>query len=248
MPFAFLATYLPESDLSGLSAGKLPRHLPLQLALKEYAGNHRKLLDLLTVVHRTAESSALIRDLLDSGDLFQPIGLSAQEAYTYLTEIPLMSSMASCAGCRSGGSTVPKADGANPHWTESGFPPDMHALLDFQASIEYNGEPLSEADVQALLAEAEGLRLIKGRWWPSGTISSERRSKPYHQAERLMRKGGIPFARPSGSKLAQETGLGARGGALADDADAGLPTSPGGAMSASGDIRTEVPREIGLAV
>lgn len=241
VPFAFLATYLPESDLSGLAAGKLPRHLPLQLALKEYAGNHRKLLDLLTVVHRAAESSALIRDLLDSGDLFQPIGLSAQEAYTYLTEIPLyeqhgiLCRMPEWWKHRTQKPTVQIRIGQNPVSRL-----DMHALLDFQASIEYNGEPLSEADVQALLAEAEGLRLIKGRWVAIRHDQLRKTLEAYHQAERLMRKGGIPFAEALRFQLAQETDLGVRGGNLPDDVDAGLPTSPGDAVSASADIRTEV--------
>lgn len=39
LPFAFLATYLPESDLAGLSAGKLP-HLPLERIEFDYCCVH----------------------------------------------------------------------------------------------------------------------------------------------------------------------------------------------------------------
>jgi hypothetical protein len=66
-PFAFLATYSTQLNDNGES-----RHLTLKYALEEYRGNNEKLLE-----------------LLNSGELFQPLGWSSSEAFAFLQEIPL---------------------------------------------------------------------------------------------------------------------------------------------------------------
>jgi len=87
-PFAFMATYAPE--LSSQNRGQI-RHQPLGRALQEYAGarNKQSLIRLLSPVQRTAESSALIRELVESGDLYHPLAWTPAEAYEFLKETPL---------------------------------------------------------------------------------------------------------------------------------------------------------------
>ena len=87
-PFAFMATYAPE--LSSQSQGHI-RHQPLGRALQEYAGarNKQSLIRLLSPVQRTSESSALIRELVESGDLYHPLAWTPAEAYEFLKETPL---------------------------------------------------------------------------------------------------------------------------------------------------------------
>ena len=77
LPFAFLATY---SDR--LSAKGKAQHLPLGRALKEYAGakNQAQLLQLLLPVHKGAESSVLLRGLVDSGDVFHASGWNGKSS------------------------------------------------------------------------------------------------------------------------------------------------------------------------
>jgi hypothetical protein len=40
----------------------------------------------------------------------------------------------------------------------------MDALLDFQMEVTLDGEILSKAEIQRLLAQSEGLALIRGKW------------------------------------------------------------------------------------
>ncbi|MCX5883531.1 MAG: hypothetical protein NTU74_17570, partial [Deltaproteobacteria bacterium] len=82
-PFAFLATYSTHSDAeSGL------RHLPLDNALKEFGDDTRRLVSLLSSVHKAAADSDLIRSILDSGEIFHPLRLTPAEAFQFLREAP----------------------------------------------------------------------------------------------------------------------------------------------------------------
>ncbi len=83
-PFAFLATYS-----TGLDQKSGCKHVPLKHALAEYGADSRKLLDLLTTVHQAAAESQFLTGILDSGEIFHPLALSAGEAYTVLKEIPV---------------------------------------------------------------------------------------------------------------------------------------------------------------
>ncbi|HUI69579.1 MAG TPA: ATP-dependent helicase, partial [Spirochaetia bacterium] len=69
-PFAFLATYAPR-----LSDPARIRYQPLGRALQEFAGdrNRKALVHLLTPVQRASEESALIRELVDSGDIYHAL-------------------------------------------------------------------------------------------------------------------------------------------------------------------------------
>ena len=77
-PFAFLATYATQGENGQVS------HVPLQYALTEYGGAREKLLELLACLNRAAEISPLIGDFMESGELFHPLKLTAEEAYELL--------------------------------------------------------------------------------------------------------------------------------------------------------------------
>ncbi len=80
-PFAFLATYATKGE-----NGKI-RHVPLKYALTEYQNERSKLLTLLACLNRAAEVSELIGGFMDSGELFHPLKITSQEAYTFLKQI-----------------------------------------------------------------------------------------------------------------------------------------------------------------
>jgi hypothetical protein len=88
-PFAFLATYTHRMS----SIAKL-QHLPLAEALKQYAGekNQEKLTALLEPVRNAAKNSVVVREMLDSRQLFQPHSLSVGQAHRLLTDVPQMES------------------------------------------------------------------------------------------------------------------------------------------------------------
>ena len=86
LPFAFMATYLADAKEKENST-----HRPLQYALKEYENNQEKLLLLLSTIRRASEASNLIKDLLDSGSIFEPLRWSSKEAQKFLEEVSLYS-------------------------------------------------------------------------------------------------------------------------------------------------------------
>jgi hypothetical protein len=84
-PFAFLATYSTRLTRQGKA-----QHRPLGEAIREYAGagNRDKLLALLEPVQIAAARSPLLRELVDSGDVYRPLGLTPDDAYRFLRDIP----------------------------------------------------------------------------------------------------------------------------------------------------------------
>jgi len=70
-PFAFLATYTTR-----LGKQNKVQHQPLGKALQQFAGarNKRALLALLRPVHNACERSPFLREIVDSGSVFHPLG------------------------------------------------------------------------------------------------------------------------------------------------------------------------------
>jgi SNF2 family DNA or RNA helicase len=162
-PFAFLATYTHK--LSGQA--KL-QHLPLAEALKTYASakDRQKLDSLLEPVRRAAERSPLAKELLEKKALFAPQAWTVQQAHRFLVESPTIE--ASGVVLRLPDWWTPRNRprpqvqvriGANP---ASAFGLDQ--LLDFQVAIALDGEPLTAEEKRQLLAGAEGLVLLRGKW------------------------------------------------------------------------------------
>ena len=85
-PFAFLATYIPR-----LSAQGRVQHEPLGKALQQYAGakNRPALLSLLMPIQRATERSPLVKELVESGEIYHPLAWTPREAYRFLQDIPV---------------------------------------------------------------------------------------------------------------------------------------------------------------
>ena len=162
-PFAFLATYTTK-----LSAQGKVQHLPLGRALTDYAGakNKAALLSLLLPVQRAAERSALIRALVDSGEVYHPLAWTPREAHSFLQEIPALESCGVVVRI--------------PDWWKARRPPrpevrvtvggkpastlGTDSLLDFKVELSLGGETISRAEWEQLLASTEGLVFVKGKW------------------------------------------------------------------------------------
>lgn len=158
-PFAFLATYATKGD------GGRVRHVPLQYALTEYRDDRSKLLELLSCLNKAAQVSELIGGFIDSGELFHPLGLTADEAYRFLNDV---SELESCGIlCRI------------PNWwkkrnstfaltlkmgEERPSLLGMDALLHMAPSLTVDGVPLTDSEISDLLSQTEGLSFIKGKW------------------------------------------------------------------------------------
>ena len=160
-PFAFLATYTTR-----LSGQARPQHQPLGQALKTLSGDRAALLSLLAPVDRAAAASPLLKDLVDTGDVFQPLAWTPGEAHRFLQDVP---------ACEAAGVIV-----RVPDWwkadrprrlevsvTVGGKPPStlgLDALLDFSVALTLDGEAISDSEWRTILAGVDGLALVRGKW------------------------------------------------------------------------------------
>lgn len=163
-PFGFLVTY--TTRLSGLAK---PQFLPLSKAFREFAdaADRRGLLALLTPLKRAAEASALIRELVDSGEIFHPLAWTVRETCRFLDDVPRFESSGILV-------RIPEA------WQGRGRPPrpqvsvkvganrpgglGLDALLDFSIGLTLEGEELTAEERRRILSETSGLVLLRGKW------------------------------------------------------------------------------------
>ncbi|MDP1797601.1 MAG: SNF2 helicase-associated domain-containing protein, partial [Planctomycetaceae bacterium] len=162
-PFAFLATFAHK-----LSAGAKPQHRPLAEALKQSVATRdlEQLQRLLEPVRKAAEHSPLAAELLRSKRLFAAQAWTAPEAYRFLQE----SSAMEAAGVvirlpnwwSARRSTRPEVQVRIGEKRPSAL--GFDSLLDFEAAVVLDGEPLSPEELQQLLADSPGLTLLRGKW------------------------------------------------------------------------------------
>lgn len=158
-PFAFLATYATCDE-----AGKV-RHMPLQYALTEYGTQREKLLELLACLNRVAEISPLIGEFVEKGEMFHPLRLTAEEAWSILKDVPRIEE----AGivCR-----IPN------WWRRNAYSVSMavnigeekpamaglDTILNMVPQLSVDGIPLTREEIETLLRQTEGLAFLKGKW------------------------------------------------------------------------------------
>jgi SNF2 family DNA or RNA helicase len=162
-PFAFLATYT-----SRMSAQGRAQHEPLGRALQSFSGekNRDALLSLLVPLHKAAEKSPLIKELVGSNEIYSPLAWTPQEAYRFLQEVPALEESGLIVRL--------------PDWWKSNRPPKpvvnvkidgkkkstlgVDSMLDFQVGVALDGESLTKAELKEILASTDGLVQLKGKW------------------------------------------------------------------------------------
>ncbi len=159
MPFAFMATYATKID------GGHVKHLPLRYALSEYESDHTKLLTLISSLGKAAQKSDLISAFMESGELFHPLKLTADEAYVFLKEIPLYEESGILCRIpnwwkRSASSVSITVSIGSKKPSNVGF----QALLTMLPQLSVDGTELSAEEVSELLLQVEGLAFLKGKW------------------------------------------------------------------------------------
>lgn len=159
-PFAFMATYSTKPVKS-----KRAIHTPLKNALKEFDGDERSLLSLISTVIKAAEKSVFISELLESGELFSPLKLTAEEAYTFLKETALYEE----AGilCRVPDWWRKSSNSLRLSIAVGEKEPSkvgLKAIMDFAPSLAIGDAALTEQELRTFLTMAEGLVQYKGKW------------------------------------------------------------------------------------
>ena len=195
-PFAFLSTY--STDAGNCRA----KHLPLKNALIEYKGNDELILQLLSAVSKATDKSNFISDLVESGELFSPLKFSADDAYTFLREIPLYEECGIM--CRMPNWWLKKTNALRTVVTVGNKQPSvvgLEALLSFDPGIYLGNEQLTRDEVVAMLAQTEGLAFLKGKWVEVDHEKLRSILHVYERADELAEKGGLTFAEAMRAQL-----------------------------------------------
>jgi non-specific serine/threonine protein kinase len=191
-PFAFMASYV-----SRLSAQAQLQHLPLAKALQEYTGtrNRNALVSLLSPIQQAAERSPLVKELVESNEVYHSLAWTPRQAYRFLQDIPAM---------EEGGLIV-----RVPDWWNARRParPQVHAtlgqreagrlgadaLLSFSVDVCLDGQSLDEQEIGALVSAGEGLVRLKGQWIEVDQEKLTAALEHWRRVEREARSGGLTF-------------------------------------------------------
>ncbi|MGH9142683.1 MAG: SNF2 helicase-associated domain-containing protein, partial [Vicinamibacterales bacterium] len=191
-PFAFLATYTTH-----LSSEARAQHLPLGRALSEYAGaaNKPQLLSLLLPVQRAAGECPWLKTMVDSGEIYHPLRWTPAEAFQLLTDTPRLEAAGVIVRVPTAWRThrpprpqVTAVVGGKP---PSGLGTD--ALLDFKMGVSLDGEPLTKAEIEQLLAASNGLHLVRGRWVEVDRERLNRMLDEFRAVETAAAQEGLSF-------------------------------------------------------
>ncbi len=195
-PFAFLATYAHKVSSQGKA-----QHLPLSQALEQYGGaksgaSQKILQNLLKPVQSASTQSALMKELLTSGDLFHPLAWSATEALRFLKEVPLL---------ESAGIVV-----RVPNWWRAKNPPHpevqitiggkkpkglgLDSLLSFDINLSLGGEPLTEKEWRDLLQSSDGLVSLRGQWVEIDRQQLKEVLDHWQKVQKTVAQDGLTFA------------------------------------------------------
>ncbi len=200
-PFLFLATFIHR-----ISENDRPKHLPLALALKNYANDRNTLLSMLRPISAVTKQSKLIASMMNNKTIFQTCAWSVRDAFTFLSDIPIFESanivvMTSRIWQRQ----PPKVQVQISLRTvekQSFF--SGHGLLDFSIDAVLGDETISPEGLKSLLESGEQLVRLKGEWveidskkvkqvldqWQH--VQEENAGISIRDAMRLLAEGGVP--------------------------------------------------------
>jgi non-specific serine/threonine protein kinase len=208
-PFAFLATFA-----NGLTPQGKVKHEPLGRALQEYAGeqNREAMLTLLLPISRAAQSSELIRQLVDSGEIYHPLAWSPRQAYEFLKAIPLFESSGLIVRVpdwwNARKPTRPRVSVKINTKDSAGIGVD--SLLKFSVGVSLDGETLGPDEIARLLESSGGLLPLKGKWVEVDREKLNEALTHWKRVEKEVRREGISFFEGmrllSGANLAEEGG------------------------------------------
>jgi hypothetical protein len=181
--------------LSGAGQGAAP---PLGQALREYAGaaGQGQTPARFFAAAARAESCTWLKQMIDAGEIFQPLRWSSQEAFRLLGNVAELERAGVVvrmpANWRTGRPARPRVTATVGARAPSAL--GAHALLDFRMEVTLDGQPLTRAEVKEILAGANGLALIRGQWVEVDRERLKRMVDRFQEAERLAVESGLSFA------------------------------------------------------
>ncbi len=192
-PFAFLATYA-----TGFGAGGQLRHLPLREALQQYAGTKNKaaLIRLLTPVHEAAKRCDWVGQMVENGQVYQPLAWRPPQAYAFLNAIPTLEEAGLAVRVPDWWKQRPRPRVAVTIGQSPASRLGLDALLDFDAHVALGDQRLTKAELKALLAGADGpagLVFLKGRWVEVDRERLDQAIEHWQRIEAQAKNGQISF-------------------------------------------------------
>ncbi len=163
-PFAFLATYSHRVN----EAAQL-QFLPLGQALKDSAARDDKqqLLTLLMPLKAGAAQSAVLRELIESKQIFQPLAWTPNEAFSFLKDMPVLEEAGLIVrvpdwwqGRKGSRATVTVTLDTGTKTSGVG----ANALLGFDVQVALGDQVLTPAELEILLNSETPLVSLKGQW------------------------------------------------------------------------------------
>jgi non-specific serine/threonine protein kinase len=124
------------------------------------------LVALLSPIQHAAEKSALVKDLVEGGGVYQALAWTPREAHRFLQDIPALEESGLIVRV--------------PDWWKANRPPrpqvsvrigegartklGADSLLDFSVGVTLGGEALSDTEMREILAASGGLVRLRGQW------------------------------------------------------------------------------------
>ncbi len=189
-PFAFLATYAPSVGRSAKV-----QYQPLSRALQEYAGakNKNALIKLLLPVHEASQKSPFVRELVESGDLYQPLAWTPREAYRFLTQMPLLDECGVLVRLPDWWKKRPRPRVSVTVGDKKQKRFDAGTMLDFRVDLALGDEKLTEAEWKQLMKADEGLVLLRGQWVEVDREKMAEALDHWRKVDEEAAEGGVSF-------------------------------------------------------
>ncbi|MFH1684320.1 MAG: DEAD/DEAH box helicase [Candidatus Margulisiibacteriota bacterium] len=189
-PFAFLATYAPR-----LSGGGRVQYQPLGRALQEYVGDRNKkaLINLLSPVHLASEKSGLVKELVDSGEVFQPLAWTPGEAYRFLKDLPLLEASGLLVRFPDWWQKRPRPRVAVTIGEKKQSRLGADAMLDFKAELSLGDLKLTQEELRQIMEAEDGLIYLKGQWIENDREKLSQALERWKQVEAEAANNGISF-------------------------------------------------------
>ena len=189
-PFAFLATYAPS-----VNRRAKVQYQPLSRALQEYAGakDKKTLVKLLSPVHKASQRSGFVRELVESGDIYQPLAWTPSEAYRFLSEMPLLDECGVLVRLPDWWKKRPRPRVGVTVGEKKTKRFDAGSMLDFKVELALGDQKLTKAEWNQLMQAEDGLVLLRGQWVEVDREKMAEALDHWEKVENVARDGRISF-------------------------------------------------------
>ena len=188
-PFVFLATYI-----HCLSSKDRPKHLPLALALKRFASDKTRLLQLLKPVSDASGDAPFLHKIAENKTLFKPSFFTASDAWNFLKEIRIYQQHGILVRTTSlWKNGPPKKLKVAVSLDLSGKHARLSAdtLVKFSVGAAVGEQMLTPEELEKILHSGGGLIRIKGQWIEADTQRVAALLKQWQDARDLAAFGQI---------------------------------------------------------